>query len=240
MFFNEVYLYTCVLLQQTVPNLFLSRKEVARLGAKVSNKFSSIETQASYGIGLQMGEQLRSNPFAGLDVEAVQEGLADAYNNRPAQVDNDTLRAAFNEIHEIMQAAKSVEFAEVITQGEEYLAENAKREEITVTESGLQYEVSTQGDGAVPTLTSTVRVHYHGTMLDGSVFDSSYDRGQPAEFPVNGVIKGWTEALQFMKVGTKLKLHVPAELAYGEQGAGGAIGPHSTLVFDVELLDIIA
>jgi FKBP-type peptidyl-prolyl cis-trans isomerase FklB len=239
-FFNEVYLYTCVLLQQTVPNLFLNRKEVARLGAKVSNKFSSIETQASYGIGLQMGEQLRSNPFAGLDVEAVQEGLADAYNNRPAQVDNDTLRAAFNEIHEIMQAAKSVEFAEVITQGEEYLAENAKREEITVTESGLQYEVSTQGDGAVPTLTSTVRVHYHGTMLDGSVFDSSYDRGQPAEFPVNGVIKGWTEALQFMKVGTKLKLHVPAELAYGEQGAGGAIGPHSTLVFDVELLDIIA
>ena len=240
MFFNEVYLYTCVLLQQTAPNLFLNRKEVARLGAKVSNKFSSIETQASYGIGLQMGEQLRSNPFAGLDVEAVQEGLADAYNNRPAQVDNDTLRAAFNEIHEIMQAAKSVEFAEVITQGEEYLAENAKREEITVTESGLQYEVSTQGDGAVPTLTSTVRVHYHGTMLDGSVFDSSYDRGQPAEFPVNGVIKGWTEALQFMKVGTKLKLHVPAELAYGEQGAGGAIGPHSTLVFDVELLDIIA
>jgi FKBP-type peptidyl-prolyl cis-trans isomerase FklB len=239
-FFNEVYLYTCVLLQQTAPNLFLNRKEVARLGAKVSNKFSSIETQASYGIGLQMGEQLRSNPFAGLDVEAVQEGLADAYNNRPAQVDNDTLRAAFNEIHEIMQAAKSVEFAEVITQGEEYLAENAKREEITVTESGLQYEVSTQGDGAVPTLTSTVRVHYHGTMLDGSVFDSSYDRGQPAEFPVNGVIKGWTEALQFMKVGTKLKLHVPAELAYGEQGAGGAIGPHSTLVFDVELLDIIA
>jgi FKBP-type peptidyl-prolyl cis-trans isomerase FklB len=229
-----------VLLQQTAPNLFLNRKEVARLGAKVSNKFSSIETQASYGIGLQMGEQLRSNPFAGLDVEAVQEGLADAYNNRPAQVDNDTLRAAFNEIHEIMQAAKSVEFAEVITQGEEYLAENAKREEITVTESGLQYEVSTQGDGAVPTLTSTVRVHYHGTMLDGSVFDSSYDRGQPAEFPVNGVIKGWTEALQFMKVGTKLKLHVPAELAYGEQGAGGAIGPHSTLVFDVELLDIIA
>jgi FKBP-type peptidyl-prolyl cis-trans isomerase FklB len=229
-----------MLLQQTEPNLFFNRKDVARSGAKVSNKFSSIETQASYGIGLQMGEQLRSNPFAGLDVEAVQEGLADAYNNRPAQVDNDTLRAAFNEIHEIMQAAKSVEFAEVITQGEEYLAENAKREEITVTESGLQYEVSTQGDGAVPTLTSTVRVHYHGTMLDGSVFDSSYDRGQPAEFPVNGVIKGWTEALQFMKVGTKLKLHVPAELAYGEQGAGGAIGPHSTLVFDVELLDIIA
>lgn len=206
----------------------------------MSDKFSSIETQASYGIGLQMGEQLRANPFEGLDVEAVQEGLADAYNNQPAQVDNDTLRVAFNEIHEMMQAAKSAEFADVIAQGEAYLAENAKREEIVVTESGLQYEVHTQGDGEVPTLNSTVRVHYHGTLLNGSVFDSSYDRGQPAEFPVNGVIKGWTEALQFMKVGTKLKLHVPAELAYGEQGAGGAISPHSTLIFDVELLDIIS
>jgi len=216
------------------------RKEACKLGAKVSDKFSSIETQASYGIGLQMGEQLRANPFEGLDIEAVQEGLADAYNNQPAQVDNDTLRVAFNEIHEIMQAAKSAEFAEVIAQGEAYLAENAKRDEITVTESGLQYEVVSQGDGEVPTLESTVRVHYHGTLLDGSVFDSSYDRGQPAEFPVNGVIKGWTEALQFMKAGTKLKLHVPAELAYGEQGAGGAISPHSTLVFDVELLDIIS
>ncbi len=206
----------------------------------MSEKFTSIETQASYGIGLQMGEQLRANPFEGLDIAAVQEGLADAFNNQPAQVDNDTLRAAFNEIHEIMQAAKSVEFAEVITQGEEYLAQNAEREEITVTESGLQYEVVSQGEGEVPTLNSTVRVLYHGTLLDGSVFDSSYDRGQPAEFPVSGVIKGWTEALQFMKTVTKLKLHVPAELAYGEQGAGGAIGPHSTLVFDVELLDIIA
>ena len=240
MFFVQVYLYTGSLLQQQCQDPFFKINGAGRLGAKVSDKFTSIETQASYGIGLQMGEQLRANPFEGLDIAAVQAGLADAYNNQPAQVDNDTLRVAFNEIHEIMQAAKSVEFAEVITQGEEYLAENAQREEITVTQSGLQYEVASQGDGAVPTLTSTVRVHYHGTLLDGSVFDSSYDRGQPAEFPVNGVIKGWTEALQFMKVGTKLKLHVPAELAYGEQGAGGAIGPHSTLIFDVELLDIIA
>ena len=223
-----------------VPLLFFEAKIVGKLGAKVSDKYSSVETQASYGIGLQMGEQLRSNPFEGLDIAAVQAGLADAFNNQPAQVDNDTLRVAFNEIHERMQASKAEEFAGVIAEGEAYLAENAKREEITVTESGLQYEVVTQGEGAIPTLTSTIRAHYHGTLLDGSVFDSSYDRGQPAEFPVNGVIKGWTEALQFMKVGTKLKLHIPAELAYGEQGAGGAIGPHATLVFDVELLDIIA
>ncbi|MEO9945036.1 MAG: FKBP-type peptidyl-prolyl cis-trans isomerase [Paraglaciecola sp.] len=206
----------------------------------MSDKFSTVETQASYGIGLQMGEQLAANPFEGLDISAVQAGLADAFEKKAAQVDNDTLRVAFNEIHERMQAAKAEQFAGVIAEGEAYLAENAKRDEVTVTDSGLQYEVITQGEGDVPALTSTVRTHYHGTLLDGTVFDSSYDRGQPAEFPVNGVIKGWTEALQFMKVGTKLKLHVPAELAYGEQGAGGAIGPHSTLVFDVELLDIVA
>ena len=96
------------------------------------------------------------------------------------------------------------------------------------------------GDGEVPTAESTIRAHYHGTLIDGSVFDSSYDRGQPAEFPVGGVIKGWTEALQIMPVGSKWRLYVPHNLAYGEQGAGGAIAPYSTLVFDIELLDVIA
>jgi FKBP-type peptidyl-prolyl cis-trans isomerase FklB len=206
----------------------------------VAHKFSTVESQASYGIGLQMGEQLRANPFAGLDIEAVQIGLADAFNGQEAQVDNDTLGKAFNEIHKIMQAAKSEQFKAVIAQGEEYLATNAKRDEVTVTESGLQYEILTAGTGDLPTAASTVRTHYHGTLLDGSVFDSSYNRGEPAEFPVNGVIKGWTEALQMMPVGSKWRLHVPSDLAYGEQGAGGAIGPHSTLMFDVELLDILA
>lgn len=204
------------------------------------NKFSTVESQASYGIGLQMGEQLRANPFAGLDIEAVQCGLADAFTGQAAQVDNETLGKAFNEIHKIMQASKAEKFKAVIAQGEAYLTENAKRDEVTVTASGLQYEVLTAGDGALPTAASTVRTHYHGTLLDGSVFDSSYNRGEPAEFPVNGVIKGWTEALQLMPVGSKWRLHVPSGLAYGEQGAGGAIGPHTTLVFDVELLDIVA
>ncbi|QHJ11736.1 FKBP-type 22 kDa peptidyl-prolyl cis-trans isomerase [Paraglaciecola mesophila] len=206
----------------------------------MSDKFSTIELQASYGIGLQMGEQLRSNPFDGLDISAVQEGLADAFNLQPAQVTNDALREAFNEIHQRMQAAKNAQFAEAQEAGEAFLSDNAKRDEVTVTESGLQYEVINAGEGETPTAASTVRVHYHGTLLDGTVFDSSYDRGQPAEFPVGGVIKGWTEALQLMQVGAKLRLFVPHDLAYGEQGAGGAIAPFSTLVFDVELLDIIA
>jgi FKBP-type peptidyl-prolyl cis-trans isomerase FklB len=206
----------------------------------VSDKYSTIELQVSYGIGLQMGEQLRSNPFDGLDVTAVQAGLHDSFNQLAAQVDNETLRTAFGKINEIMQAAKAEQFAGAIAEGETYLAENAKRDEVTVTDSGLQYEVVATGDGEKPTAASTVRVHYHGTLLDGSVFDSSYDRGEPTEFPVGGVIRGWTEALQLMPVGSKWRLCVPAELAYGEQGAGGAIGPHTTLIFDVELLDIIA
>ena len=108
-----------------------------------------------------------------------------------------------------------------------------------MTDSGLQYEVLVQGDGEKPTRASTVRTHYHGTLIDGTVFDSSYNRGQPAEFPVSGVIAGWTEALQLMPVGTKLRLTIPHNLAYGERGAGGKIAPFSTLVFDVELLAIV-
>lgn len=203
------------------------------------SKFTTNEAKASYGIGLQMGEQLAANPFEGLEIEAVQAGLFDAFNKQELQVDPQDLQAAFQEIQQKMQAAQAEQSKEVIAAGEAFLADNAKRDEVTVTESGLQYEILEAGEGDKPTADSTVRTHYHGTLIDGSVFDSSYDRGQPAEFPVGGVIKGWTEALQLMPVGSKWRLYVPYELAYGERGAGGAIGPYSTLVFDVELLDIL-
>ncbi|MBD3586984.1 FKBP-type peptidyl-prolyl cis-trans isomerase [Salinimonas sp. HHU 13199] len=206
----------------------------------MSDKYTTIETQASYGVGFQMGEQLKSNPFDGLNIDAVAEGLRDAFSGETAQVDNNTLRNAFGEIHQRMQAAKAEQSKALIEEGEKFLAENAQREEITVTETGLQYEVIEKGEGSSPNADSTVRVHYHGTLLDGKMFDSSYERGQPAEFPVNGVIKGWTEALQMMQEGSKWRLYVPHELAYGEQGAGGAIAPYSTLVFDVELLDVLS
>ncbi|MCP3866031.1 MAG: FKBP-type peptidyl-prolyl cis-trans isomerase [Aestuariibacter sp.] len=205
----------------------------------MSDQFKTVETQASYGIGFQMGQQLQSNPFEGLDLDSVVAGLKDAFTGQAPQVDNDTLRDAFGEIHQRMQAAKAEQHKEAIADGENFLAENAKRDGVVTTESGLQYEVLTAGEGAKPTADSTVRTHYHGTLINGSVFDSSYDRGQPAEFPVGGVIKGWTEALQMMPVGSKWRLYVPHNLAYGEQGAGGAIAPYSTLVFDVELLDIL-
>jgi len=122
--------------------------------------------------------------------------------------------------------------------GEAFMAENAARAEVTTTDSGLQYEVLTEGTGPKPEATDTVVTHYHGTLTDGTVFDSSVERGSPASFPVNRVIPGWTEALQMMGVGSKWRLVVPPELAYGERGAGGAIPPNATLVFEVELLEI--
>ncbi|NVK54981.1 MAG: FKBP-type peptidyl-prolyl cis-trans isomerase [Alteromonadaceae bacterium] len=206
----------------------------------MSAQFKTVETQASYGIGFQMGQQLQSNPFDGLDLDSVLTGLKDAFTGEAPQVDNDALRTAFGEIHQRMQAAKAKQHEAAIAEGENFLADNAKRDEVTVTESGLQYEVINAGDGEVPTADSTIRAHYHGTLIDGAVFDSSYERGQPAEFPVGGVIKGWTEALQIMPVGSKWRLYVPHDLAYGEQGAGGAIAPFSTLIFDIELLDVVA
>ncbi|MEM0909815.1 MAG: FKBP-type peptidyl-prolyl cis-trans isomerase [Pseudomonadota bacterium] len=206
----------------------------------MSEKYTDIESQASYGIGYQMGQQLASNPFDGLVLEDVIDGFRSGFAGSPLDVSKEALNAAFEEIQQRMTRSNSEKHADTIKQGEEFLENNAKREEVTVTSSGLQYEVINSGDGATPGLSSTVRTHYHGTLIDGSVFDSSYDRGQPAEFPVNGVIKGWTEALQLMKVGDKLRLYVPYNLAYGEQGAGAAIGPYTTLIFDVELLDIVS
>ncbi|HET8706360.1 MAG TPA: FKBP-type peptidyl-prolyl cis-trans isomerase, partial [Pseudomonadales bacterium] len=130
-------------------------------------------------------------------------------------------------------------YSAIIAAGKKFLEDNAKRPEVTVTASGLQYEILTAGSGAKPKANSTVRTHYHGTLINGQVFDSSVERGQPAEFPVNGVIRGWTEALQLMEKGAKWRLYLPYELAYGERGAGGVIGPYSTLIFDVELIDIL-
>ena len=127
---------------------------------------------------------------------------------------------------------------EAISAGQAFLDENGKKEGVTTTASGLQYEVLTNGTGATPIESDQVTVHYHGTLVDGTVFDSSVERGQPATFPVNGVIPGWVEALQLMNVGSKYKLYIPSDLAYGERGAGGSIGPNETLIFEVELLSI--
>jgi FKBP-type peptidyl-prolyl cis-trans isomerase FklB len=205
----------------------------------MSDKFTTVEQQVSYGIGRQMGDQLAGSPFDELVLDAVIEGISDSFTGQPIQVDTEVMKAAFEEVNDRVQKKQAEEAGKLSAEGVKFLAENAKRDGITVTESGLQYEVLNEGKGATPSSTAKVRTHYHGTLIDGTVFDSSYDRGEPAEFPVNGVIAGWTEALQLMQEGAKWRLYVPSALAYGEKGAGGAIGPHATLVFDVELLAIV-
>ncbi len=205
----------------------------------MSEKYESNEERVSYGIGRQMGEQLSANSFLGLNVEAVMEGLSDSLNELPCPVSDADMDAAFQAIAEQMKAEQTEGEKGQAEEGEQFLFLNSKREEVTVTPSGLQYEILTAGEGDIPSVSSTVRTHYKGTLINGNVFDSSYDRGEPAEFPLNAVIPGWTEALQIMSVGSKWRLYVPSELAYGERGAGAAIPPHAALVFDVELLDIV-
>ncbi|WP_075185033.1 FKBP-type peptidyl-prolyl cis-trans isomerase [Teredinibacter haidensis] len=201
---------------------------------------TSSESRVSYGIGLQVGKQLSSNRFEGMNYKAVARGVIDALEgNEPCVAESD-LQAAFAEIRQRIEAQQAEQSKTQAAEGEAFLAENAKKPGITVTESGLQYETLQTGEGEKPSANSTVRTHYHGTLTDGTVFDSSVDRGEPAEFPVNGVIAGWTEALQMMTVGSKWRLYVPYQLAYGERGAGGSIGPYAALIFDVELLDIVA
>lgn len=204
----------------------------------MSDKYQTIEEQACYGIGYQTGNQLTQQQFEGFSVEALMQGLTDGLNGQPPTVTPDQINAAFKAINERLQQEQAERAKAMSAEGEQFLADNAKRDEVTVTATGLQYEILQEGSGEKPVATSTVSTHYHGTLIDGTVFDSSYERGQPAEFPVNGVIAGWTEALQMMPVGSKWRLYVPYNLAYGERGAGGAIGPYATLIFDVELLAI--
>ncbi|WXL25115.1 FKBP-type peptidyl-prolyl cis-trans isomerase [Ectopseudomonas mendocina] len=199
---------------------------------------STDESRVSYGIGRQLGGQLRDNPPPGVNLNAILAGLTDAFNGQDSRVSEEELNASFKVIRDIMQAEAQAKAEAAAAAGVAFLAENAKRDGVTVLASGLQYEVLTTGEGAKPSREDSVRTHYHGTLIDGTVFDSSYNRGQPAEFPVAGVIAGWTEALQLMNAGSKWRLYVPSELAYGAQGVG-SIPPHSVLVFDVELLDVL-
>lgn len=198
----------------------------------MSDKFSTIEQRTSYGVGRQMGDQLAANAFDGVDPEAVAQGVIDALTGKDSQVERKDIDEAFRVMSARMQEKQSKE-------GDVFLAENAKKEGITVTASGLQYEVITAGTGEKPTASSRVKTHYHGTLIDGTVFDSSVKRGQPIDFAVGGVIPGWTEALQLMPVGSKWRLYIPQNLAYGARGAGDSIPPFSALIFEVELLEIM-
>lgn len=202
-------------------------------------KLDTVETKASYGIGLQMGQQLAQSGLEGLNVAAIAKGIATSLTGEMPEIEVDDINNALRELHTRAEAVRQEQAKAAAAEGEAFLKDNALRPEVTVTESGLQYEVLVEGNGEIPTSDKQVRVHYHGELTDGTVFDSSVKRGQPAEFPVTGVIAGWVEALQMMPVGSKWKLYVPQDLAYGERGAGAAIPPFAALVFEVELLDIL-
>jgi FKBP-type peptidyl-prolyl cis-trans isomerase FklB len=203
------------------------------------NQFSTVEEQASYGIGMQMGQQMQG-AFPGVSIEAAMAGLQDAIDGKQPQINPADINAAFQAMQQKLQAEEAQKAEKYAAEGTAFLEQNATRDDVIITESGLQYEVITEGDGEKPTASSTVRTHYRGTLINGNEFDSSYSRNEPTEFPVNGVIAGWTEALQLMPVGSKWKLYIPYNLAYGEQGAGGAIGPYQALIFEIELLAIVS
>lgn len=191
--------------------------------------------ELSYSLGVSVAYNLKEQGFQLESIDDFSKALHDVIEGSELAIPQEKVGKIVNIYFKELQEKK---FAEKKDEGSAFLAENAKKEGVITLASGLQYEIMTEGSGEKPTKEDKVTTHYHGTLLNGNVFDSSVDRGQPASFPVSGVIKGWTEALQLMAVGSKWKLFIPAELAYGEQGAGQSIAPHSALIFEVELISI--
>ncbi|MDD4427279.1 MAG: FKBP-type peptidyl-prolyl cis-trans isomerase [Paludibacter sp.] len=190
----------------------------------------------SYALGVSLGNNLKNSGFTGLDYQKLSDGIKHVIQDEKLEVSIQKAQAIINDYFQKLQEKA---FEQNIQEGKNFLAENAKRAAVKTTASGLQYEVIKEGKGEKPTADDRVTVHYHGTLLNGEVFDSSVNRGEPATFGVTQVIRGWVEALQLMPVGSKWKLYIPSDLAYGAQGAGQSIAPHTTLIFEVELLDIV-
>jgi FKBP-type peptidyl-prolyl cis-trans isomerase FklB len=214
-------------------------------GSVKGQKLKSRVDSLSYAFGIVNYNALAADSL-NLEPMLVAKAMIDGKDGKAVMTDEEArtfIMAFINEREKERSARKAeenkVNFKEYIDQNEKFLAENKSKSGVTTTSSGLQYEVVKMGNGEKPTTESMVKVHYTGTLIDGTEFDSSVKRNQPAEFPVSGVIAGWTEALQLMPVGSKFKLYIPQDLAYGENGAGDIIKPYSTLIFDVELLEIL-
>lgn len=189
----------------------------------------------SYSLGVLLGQNLRQQGIEQVDGAALANAINDVLGNKPLQV---AAVDANRIVQDYMQGMQAKKHEKGIAEGKAYLEANAKRKEVKTLPSGLQYEIMKAGNGPIPTANDRVTVHYHGTLIDGTVFDSSVDRGQPATFGVTQVIQGWIEALQLMPTGSKWKLHIPSNLAYGERSPSPKIGPFSTLIFEVELISI--
>lgn len=205
-----------------------------------SVKPTTAKDTTSYAVGQQIGKSLVDQRLD-LDLNMLLAGLSDMMSGKPLLGD-EALQAAMTKLQQETMARMQAENAKkgeaAKAKGEAFLTENKKKPGVMTTPSGLQYKVVTEGKGKKPTKENTVKVHYTGTLIDGTVFDSSVKRGEPIEFPLSGVIAGWTEGVQLMPVGSKFVFYIPSDLAYGTNGAGGSIGPNETLIFEVELLDI--
>lgn len=205
--------------------------------------FKSAKEKISYALGMDIGKSMSNNDLD-LDLDQLIRGIRDTVSadGKPLLSDKqlqETILAFQQELQKKAMAERQAAAAENKKKGAAFLAQNRNKPGVKTLASGLQYKIERRGTGSVPKATDKVRTHYKGTLIDGTVFDSSYERGRPAEFPVGGVIRGWTEALQLMPVGSKWTLYVPSQMAYGERGAGNDIGPNETLIFEIELLGIV-
>jgi FKBP-type peptidyl-prolyl cis-trans isomerase FklB len=201
---------------------------------KPNTNMKTEKDSISYSLGVSIANNLKQGNLDDVNVDIMAQGMKDFFANKPAM----TVQACEGAIQTYMSGKEKEKGAANEAKGKAFLEENKKKEGIVTTASGLQYKVVKMGTGVKPTLNDKITAHYHGTLIDGTVFDSSVDRGEPASFPVTGVIPGWTEALQLMPVGSKWMLYLPSNLAYGERGAGGKIGPNTALIFEVELISI--
>lgn len=211
-------------------------------GAQTKMELKDLKQKASYAIGADIAANMKRQEID-IDLKALTAGFADAFSGSKMLLSEAEMKEVIEQFRADlmakMETKQKMAGDQNVKAGEAFLAANAKKEGVKVTASGLQYKVLKSGKGTKsPKATETVKVHYHGTLIDGTVFDSSVERGEPISFPLNGVIPGWTEGVQLMKEGDKFQFTIPSKLAYGERGAGGKIGPNSTLIFEVELLAI--
>lgn len=205
-------------------------------GKKTDMELNTEVDKFSYALGMDLGSNVANEKIDSLNIEAMILGMEDVLREKEAKF---TVTESQSIVREYLIGLQQAKAEQEKKAADSFFAENGQKEGMITTTSGLQYEVLTPGTGATPTAEDVVKVHYTGTLLDGTKFDSSVDRGEPAQFKVGGVIPGWTEALQLMKVGAKYKLYIPSDLAYGQRGAGALIKPGATLIFEVELLDVI-
>ena len=204
----------------------------------IAADYKSEKDKLSYAIGVQMGNSLKQQKIDGVDPKVIGQAIEDVMSGAKLKVSQEDMQAAMTAFQQKMLAKQKAAATDKKATGDKFRADNKKRKGVKELANGIQYEVLKDAKGAKPKVTDKVTVHYHGTLINGTVFDSSVKRGKPASFPLNGVIKGWQEVLPLMPTGSKWKVVIPPELAYGERGAGGSIGPNETLIFEIELISI--